>query len=72
MISSRVNDVRAAQQMGIFIMLPLLEIQLVSEMGLFTLDIIDFLIISAIFFTFYVVLFYISAATFQREEILTK
>ena len=71
-VSSRVSDVRAAQQLGILTALPLGGIYLASELGLVTLDANNLLIISGVLLLADVLLFYISKATFRREEILTK
>lgn len=70
-VSSRVNDVRAAQQIGIFTVMPLLAVQLATELSLITLGIDDFLVMSAILLAIDLALFYFSTATLRREEILT-
>jgi ABC-2 type transport system permease protein len=71
-ISSKVNDVRAAQQLGGFVILPII---LVIILG----DTINFLppeqlalAISGVVAAVDVAFFYLSKATFKREEILTK
>jgi len=71
-VSSRVSDVRAAQQLGVLTALPLGGIYLASELGLISLDTNNLLIISGVLLLADLLLFYISAATFRREEILTK
>jgi ABC-type Na+ efflux pump permease subunit len=71
-VSSRVNDVRSANSFGVFMFLPLLGIYLASETGIITLDINSLLIISGILLAVDVALFFVSTATFRREEILTK
>jgi ABC-2 type transport system permease protein len=71
-VSSRVNDVRSANNFGIFMLFPLLGIYLASETGIITLDINGLLIISGILLAVDVALFFVSTATFSREEILTK
>ena len=71
-VSSRVNDVRSANSFGIFMLFPLLGIYLASEVGIITLDVNGLLIISGILLAVDVTLFYVSTATFRREEILTK
>ncbi len=71
-VSSRVNDVRSANSFGIFILFPLLGIYLASETSIITLDVNSLLIISGILLAVDVALFYVSTATFRREEILTK
>jgi ABC-2 type transport system permease protein len=71
-VSSRVNDVRSASSFGIFMLFPLLGIYLLSETGIVTLDVNNLLIISGILLAVDVALFFVSTATFSREEILTK
>jgi ABC-type Na+ efflux pump permease subunit len=71
-ISARVNDVRAAQQLGSIVVLPFAGIYVAGEIGLISLETNNLLIISAILVVIDVILFYVSTATFRREEILTK
>jgi ABC-2 type transport system permease protein len=71
-VSSRVNDVRAASQLGSLMFLPFIAIYIGSEIGLISLDTNTLLIISAILAALDLVLFRISTATFRREDILTK
>ena len=71
-ISSRVNDIRAAQQLGSLIILPLLAIFILSQAGVFSNDVYDLLLVSGILLVADVALSFLSRATFQREEILTK
>lgn len=72
LISSRVNDIRAAQQLGAFVILPIILVMVfastVQTFPLVTLA----LILSGGLALADVVMFYLSKATFQREEILTK
>ena len=71
-VSSRVNDARSASGFGIFMLLPLGGIYLAGEVGLITLNTNNLLIISGILLAVDVILFFVSIATFRREEILTK
>jgi ABC-type Na+ efflux pump permease subunit len=71
-VSSRVNDVRSASSFGILMFFPFLAIYLASEIGIISLDINNLLIISGILLALDVILFFVSTATFRREEILTK
>jgi len=71
-VSSRVSDVRTAQQLGILTTLPFGGIYLASELGVVTLDTSSLLIISGILVVSDLLLFFVSTATFRREEILTK
>jgi ABC-2 type transport system permease protein len=72
LVSARVNDVRTASQLGGLIILPFAGVYVLSEIGLISIDATTLAIISAILLATDVVLFYLSRATFQREEILTK
>jgi hypothetical protein len=71
-VSSRVNDVRSAQQLGSLMVLPFAGIYVAGELNLITIDTNALLEISAVLAFFDVVLFFLSRATFRREEILTK
>ena len=71
-ISARVADVRAAQNLGGIMFFPFLALYLVGVLGIITLDATTLLIISAIFALLVGVLFFVSTRTFRREEILTK
>jgi hypothetical protein len=70
--SSRVSDVRTASQLGALMFIPFVGIYVAGEIGIITLDTNTLLIIAAIMAALVLVLFYISTATFRREEILTK
>ena len=72
-ISSRVNDIRAAQQLGGLIVVPFVLIILLTSTTSGLIDpILLALILSGVLAMLDVVMFYLSKATFQREEILTK
>jgi ABC-2 type transport system permease protein len=71
-ISSRVNDIRAAQQLGTMVILPLVAIFILAQTDAFAIDPFHLLIISGILLLADVALFYVSRTTFEREEILTK
>jgi ABC-type Na+ efflux pump permease subunit len=71
-ISSKVNDIRAAQQLGTYVVIPLILL-LVFAIEISTIPIsLLALIVSAALAVVDIALFYLSKATFQREEILTK
>jgi ABC-2 type transport system permease protein len=71
-VSSRVNDIRAAQQLGGLVVLPLLLVVVFSSTyTAFPITILA-LIVSAGLAIADIALFYLAKATFQREEILTK
>jgi ABC-2 type transport system permease protein len=72
-ISSRVSDVRIAQQFGALVVLPLAGIYVSGELDIVDLGVTNnLLIIAAILLVIDVVLVYLARATFHREEILTK
>jgi ABC-type Na+ efflux pump permease subunit len=72
-ISSRVNDIRAAQQIGGLIILPLILLIILSSTAASIIEpTLLALIVSGALALVDVALFYVSKATFQREEILTK
>jgi len=71
-ISARVSDVRAAQQFGTLIVLPLAAIYVATEITFVSLTPANLVIISAIILVIDALLFFLSRATFRREEILTK
>lgn len=71
-ISSRVNDIRAAQQLGAFVILPIILVMvLATTVQTIPLDTLALFLSGGIALAD-VALFYVSKATFQREEILTK
>ena len=72
-VSSRVSDVRVAQQIGILVMLPFAGIYVAGELNIIQLGMTsNLLIISGILLAVALLLLYVSRATFRREEILTK
>lgn len=71
-VSARVGDIRAAQQLGGLMVLPFAGIYVAGEIGLVSLQPDNLLIISAILVALDLVLFFVSTAAFRREEILTK
>jgi ABC-2 type transport system permease protein len=70
-VSSKVNDIRAAQQLGGLVVLPLVFVVIFASTSaqISTLLAIG---VSAALVVADIALFYLSKATFQREEILTK
>jgi ABC-2 type transport system permease protein len=67
-----VNDIRAAQQLGTYVVIPLILL-LVFAIQLTIFPIIPLvLIVSTVIAVVDIALFYLAKATFQREEILTK
>ena len=70
-ISSRVTDVRSAQQYAGVIFVPMIFIYVAAEVVL-TLNTTNLLYISAVFALLVVILFWVSVKSFRREEILTR
>jgi ABC-2 type transport system permease protein len=72
-ISSRVNDIRAAQQLGGLVVVPFILIIILASTTAGLIDpVLLALILSGVIGALDLVMFYLSKATFQREEILTK
>ncbi|HEX3013646.1 MAG TPA: ABC transporter permease subunit [Methanobacterium sp.] len=71
-ISSRVNDVRTANQLGMILFIPFIALYLLLETSVVSLNLINLLAISVILLAADAVLFYINKATFNRDAILTK
>jgi len=70
-ISSRVNDIRAAQQLGGLVVLPLIFLVIFASASAAASNYLAFGVSIALTIVD-ILLFYTSKATFQREEILTK
>jgi hypothetical protein len=58
--------------MGMLAALPFLGIYIASEIGVFDFNDTNLLILAGVILIIAVVMFFVSTATFQREEILTK
>lgn len=71
-ISSRVNDVRTANQLGMILFIPFIAVYILLETNVVSLNVINLLAISVILLAADAVLFYINKATFNRDAILTK
>jgi ABC-2 type transport system permease protein len=71
-ISSKVNDIRAAQQLGGFIVLPIILVLILGTSTNFLPPEQLALVMSAALGIADIAFFYLSKATFKREEILTK
>jgi ABC-type transport system involved in multi-copper enzyme maturation permease subunit len=71
-ISSLVSDLRAAQQLGILVLLPVGGLYVLAERDFVSLEIGNIIIISILLLIADALLFYVSKVTFRREEILTK
>ncbi len=70
-VSSRVNDIRAAQQVGGLVVLPIIGLLVLVIVGAQVSTLIGILV-AVLLVIVDVTLFYLSKETFQREEILTK
>jgi ABC-type Na+ efflux pump permease subunit len=70
-ISSKVNDIRAAQQLGGLVVLPIIGLVILVVTGA-QLSLLLAILTSVALVVADITMFYLSKATFQREEILTK
>jgi ABC-2 type transport system permease protein len=72
-MSSRVTDVRAGQQLGALTIVPFIGVYVAGELDLINLgDTTNLVIIAGALVVVDVLLFFVSTATFRREEILTR
>ncbi len=71
-ISSKVNDVRASQQLGSLVVLPLVVFFIVALAGVFTLGPEVMLLLSGGVLLVDALIVYLSLKTFQRESILVR
>ena len=70
--SSRVTDVRGANQIAGLMFIPFVIIFFLATQGIFTFTVGNLLIFSGAVFFIDVALYFLSKSTFNREEILTK
>jgi ABC-2 type transport system permease protein len=70
-ISSRVTDVRSAQQYASVLFVPMIFVYVAAEVVL-PLNTLNLFLISAVFGALDLALFWVSAKAFRREEILTR
>jgi ABC-type Na+ efflux pump permease subunit len=70
--SSRVNDVRGANQIAGLMFIPFVVVFFAGAEGIFSFSIANLLVFSGIVLIADVALFFLSKSTFKREEILTK
>jgi ABC-2 type transport system permease protein len=71
-VSSRVNDPRAAEQLGALVILPFMAFFLAVLGGFIFLNAVTFLVVTAIVAVLDVGLAYLGVGLFQRETILTQ
>lgn len=72
LISSRVNDIRTANQLGILLFIPFIAVYVLLETNTLSLNIVNLLVISLILLIIDVGIFYLNKATFNRDKILTR
>jgi hypothetical protein len=72
MISSRVNDVRSAQQYSGLLVIPFAALYVLGEIRSFTFSVVNLLIIAVVLIFIDFTFFFLSTKIFNREEILTK
>ena len=70
--SSRVSDVRGANQIAGLMFIPFVLVFALGVQGLFAFSILNLLIFAGVVLVADVILYFLSKATFNREEILTK
>jgi ABC-2 type transport system permease protein len=71
-VSSRVTDVRSAQQYSGLIFVPFIFLYIFGEIGTFPLDLAHTVYLAGALAVMSALLFFVSTRTFQREEILTR
>jgi len=70
--SSRLTDVRSANQVGVLMFIPFMAVFFAGAEGIITFGLDNLLIISGIVLISDLALSFLSTSTFNREEILTK
>ena len=71
-VSSRVSDVRTANQFGGLMVIPFGALYVLGEINVVTLNANTMLIVSAVLLTLNILLFFVSRSIFRREQILTE
>jgi ABC-type Na+ efflux pump permease subunit len=71
-ISSRVNDVRTANQLGLLLEIPFIGVYILLVTNIASLNIINILAIITLLFLTVAAFFYLNKVTFQRDKILTQ
>jgi ABC-2 type transport system permease protein len=72
MVSSRVSDVRGANQIAGLIFIPFVLVFAAGAQGLFSFSIANLIVFSAVVLVIDVVFYFLSKAIFRRDEILTR
>ncbi len=71
-ISARMTDARSAQQLGTLLILPFVGLYLAADLKIFPFTNTNLLILAGALALIDIAFFFVSKATFQREEILTR
>ena len=71
-VSSRVSDVRTASQFGGLMVIPFAALYVLGEINVVPLTANTMLIVSAVLLPVNILLFFVSRATFRRDQILTE
>ncbi len=71
-VSSRVTDVRASQQLGSLVVLPVVAVFIISLSGWFVLGPLTMLLMAGVIALVDIGIAYLTVRTFQREEILIR
>ncbi|MDG6925285.1 MAG: hypothetical protein JRN09_01900 [Nitrososphaerota archaeon] len=72
MISSLVSDLRAAQQLGVLVLVPIGGLYVLAETNFLSLSGVSLLVVSAFLAALDLLLFFLGRGTFRREKILTE
>lgn len=72
LVSSRVNDIRAAQQVSAVFIIPIMGIFVLQLFGYVSLSVSTLVAASLVLLVLDIILIYASTKVFKREEILTK
>jgi ABC-2 type transport system permease protein len=72
LVSARLSDVRAAQQVSAVLVVPIMGLFVLQLFGMVTLSVSVLLAVSAVLLVVDLILIKLGSAVFQREEILTK
>ena len=72
LVSARLADVRAAQQVSAVLVVPIMGLFVLQLFGMVTLSVTVLLGVSAVLLVLDLILIKLGSAVFQREEILTK
>lgn len=71
-VSSKVSDVRASQQFGALVILPLVAFLILAIAGIVSLSLVNLLVFTFLVLLIDIGIVYLSIETFKREEILVR